>query len=160
MTPKHPDGFVSDEVPLTWRKGKVMALPDGMEFYWRGMRLRHRPGGYTDGTSFPCIAKVIPDADPYGWTFQCGVSHDASYHEALERWSSERVEIPGPAGPEEFDKGWVPFHLEQEQADEMIRDLLLVTADTTERQLQVEPIYLALKEFGAKAYREGHTLKS
>ena len=139
---KHQDGFPSDTVNLQWRKGRDFLLPDGMEFYWRGMRLRHKPGGHTDGTSFPAIVQVIPDADQTGWTLQCGIAHDAAYHRDLERWS-------------EAEQAWKPFHLEQEQADEMIRDLLFATADTTERQLQVEPIYLALKKFGAKAYEEG-----
>ena len=127
-------GFEQVTVLTLWRKGQPDLLPDGMEFWYRGHKFRHRPNGYTDGMSSPQFTHAFSCAEPRGWAFMPAVAHDGAYHGDVETFGVN------PYG----QQGWFPFSFTKDEADVMFKELLDAIATNDEERAQAIVFYEAV----------------
>jgi hypothetical protein len=138
-------GIPTRTVATVWRENQDDLLPDGMEFWWRGERYRHRPGGHTDGMSDPRIFRNLPDLDPRGVFFREAVAHDGGYHRALEKF------IQSDSGGD-----WYPVNLSKDDCDIMFHELALARAGNDIKLHAIANlIYESVHLFGQSAYDAG-----
>ena len=141
-------GPISETVALRWRPGAPFLVLEGVEAMWRGHRVRHRPGGYTDGLSSPQFTHALPDAEPFGWATVPAVLHDAGYHDDLEAFHAypEGGLLAG---------AWRKFTLSKSDCDQMFLELLQSIATTTQHQLEADMFWLAVSRGGQPAFDAG-----
>lgn len=136
-------GFDSVKVLTEWQGEDLPdLLPSGFEFWWRGRKYRHRPGGYTDGMSSPQFLHLTKSTSARGWAFPPAVAHDGGYHNGIELLNKDGV--------------WVHINLMKEDCDAIFKELMESIADTTQKQVELLAFYEAVHLCGQAAYDLGH----
>lgn len=135
-------GFETTKVITEWQGEELPdLLPNGFEFWWRGRKFRHKPGGFTDGMSSPQFLHVWKSTAARGWAFPAAVPHDGGYHDALEMLSRYGE--------------WVKFSPTKDDCDAIFKELMETIADTTQKQFELLAFYEAVHLCGQAAFDEG-----
>lgn len=139
-------GFESVQVTSIWRGEDVPdLLPIGFEFFWRGQKYRHKPGGYSDGLSSPQFLHIASDIDSRDWAYPAANCHDGGYHNDLEIWTD--------VGHGIF--AWRAVTLCKDDCDAMFKELMESIAVNEKQRLEAIAFYEAVHLAGQKAFDEG-----
>ena len=134
-------GFQNDSLAVRTSDGEDDVLLEPLIFISQfGVCYRAPTGSTTDGLSTPKVVRIIPGYDSTGDDWWSGVLHDAGYRGTLEKES--------PHGD------FVRADLTRPQVDELMLDAMTSQKVNPVRR---HIIFWAVRLFGAKAWRKGHS---
>jgi hypothetical protein len=137
-------GFETISVTSVWRGESVPdLLPLGFEFWWRGQKFRHKPGGCSDGLSSPQFTHLDPDIDSRDWAYPPAVAHDGGYHDAIEMQN-------------QFGE-WVKFTFTKDECDTLFKELMDSIATDDKQRAEALAFYEAVHLFGQTAFNQGRS---
>lgn len=129
-------GFKQTCLTVSTGDGRNCTLLEPLTFVRKdGSMIRIRAGATTDGASTPPELWVVEP--PFGKRWFSYIIHDGAYRNTLELLRADHT--------------WIPITLNEEQANELLRECMESQGSTFEER---EAFFLALNEFGEKAFEE------